>query len=154
MWQPAGRASALLAVADKGPDHAVLATVLIALLQGCVLRGAEARGIGVAIGTAGLVAIDGQGKAAFLGGDHLVAGGAAAFLYCRGLRHGGRLVVVGLAVSRTRPNRERAGGIGRDYAQRQHADGSNSAESGANNMTHGLPPKTWVPSKTKVVNRR
>src|SRR5665213_2666750 len=74
------------------------------------------------------MAIDGQGEAALFGGDHLVAGGAAAFLDRGGLCRVGRLVVVGIAVSSTRADRERTCGIGRGQAQRQHADGSNSTD--------------------------
>src|SRR5665213_1461586 len=99
------------------------------------------------------MAIDGQGEAALFGGDHLVARGAAAFLDRGGLCRVGRLVVVGIAVSSTRADRERTCGIGRGQAQRQHADGSNSTDPGAESIGHGLPPKTWVPSKTKVVNQ-
>jgi len=51
----ARRASALLAVADKGPDHAVLAAIFVAMLERGVLRLAELGRIGIAVRAAGLV---------------------------------------------------------------------------------------------------
>src|SRR5690242_14950233 len=98
-FRPAARlASALFAVADKGPDHAILTAVFVAVLEGGVLRLAELRRIGIAVRAAGLMAVDRERDAALVGGDDLVAAFAAALLDRGGLGRFRRRIVIGVAV--------------------------------------------------------
>ena len=125
--------------------------MLIAILQRGVLRGAEPRRVGKAVGPAGLVAIDGQGNAALLRGHDLLAG-AAALLdggRLRGLR---RRIVVGIAVGGTGADRERASSIS-PKSQGMKATQAAAVPRPARNKSRIAFPRRHSPSsKTKVVN--
>src|SRR5690349_1993495 len=99
---------------------------------------------------AGFVAVDGKGDAALVGGDDLLAGVAALLERSLLSIFRGR-IIVGVAIGRTFADRESACGTGRDQSRSQHPEHSDSRETGAQNVTHGLPPKTTPASKTKVV---
>src|SRR5258708_3527430 len=99
--------SSAFPVANPGADHAILATVLVARLQRCVLRRAKPRRVGITVRTARLVTVDGKSCAALLRSHHLIARSIRTLRARCGFRRGDGRIVVGVAVSRARPDRER-----------------------------------------------
>src|SRR5262245_51003109 len=121
-----------LGVADEGADDALLAAVLVALLECGVLCRAEACGGGKAVGTAEIAAADREGGATTPHRGHHLAVVADALLQ----RGAARLLlareVVGKAVGTAVANRERAGSLRRgrrkcNQARREHGGPSQTS---------------------------
>src|SRR5262249_45117159 len=107
----AGSARSALGVADEGADDALLAAVAVALLQRGVLRLAEPRGGGEAVGAAEVAAVDREGGAIALHRRDHLAVRAGAFLERSLARPLLAREVIGKAVGAAVADRQCAGGL-------------------------------------------
>src|SRR5215467_10452343 len=135
-----GRRGSPLHVAREGTDDAVLAAIFVAALQRHVLGLAELERRREAIGTAGSVAVDREGRAVALERHHDLAVRAGTFRVRGGARRIRAAEVERIAVGRAGPERHRACGVPGRNTRRADGDADGQAGRGLRNAPHTSPP--------------